>query len=130
MNAQELINEILKVLQPALLAILTTLSTYIGFQVSQYIKSKIANEKLKKIKEHIKASVVYIEQITGVNVIYTSIEKLEFAKARAIFLLEEAGLQASEELIETLIEGFVKGMNDAKRHEELFIEENDEGMIE
>lgn len=103
-------NELFELLQPNFEKILIALVTFVAYKIREYVNSKVSKDKQDKIDNIIKASVVWVEQITDINVKYKSKEKFDFAKNRALELLKGAGLEVSEEYLDTLIEVFVNGL--------------------
>ena len=99
----ELLNEML----PYIIGILTVLATYLGNKLRQWLDVKVAVDKQKQIEGMVKASVLWVEQVYGVDMVEVSQDKFEQAKQRSLFLLQNAGLEVDEEYLETLIEAFV-----------------------
>ena len=104
MELQELLSIIYGTIGTTLVPAFTV---FIGFQVNKFVQSKVSKDKQAEIDHFIKSSVVWVEQITGVNITHTSSEKLKLAKERARLLINQAGLDVSEEYLDTLIEMFV-----------------------
>lgn len=109
----ELLNEML----PYIIGILTVLATYLGNKLRQLLDVKVAIEKQEQVESMVKASVLWVEQVYGVDLIVESSEKFESAKKRALFLLQNSGLNVEEDYIDTLIEAFVYELNSKKEVE-------------
>lgn len=103
--------ELLEVLIPTLLSVVTIVVTYAGAKIGAYYNLKVSKDKQEQIDNIINSSVVWVEQITGVDLEYKAQEKFNFAKNRALELLKGAGLEVSEEYLDTLIEVFVNGLH-------------------
>lgn len=99
----ELLNEILPLLQPILVLILG----FLGNKIRLYIDGKIALDKQKEIENVVRASVQFVEQITGEDLELKGQIKFNMAKERAVSMLQSMGLDVNEEYVQTLIEAFV-----------------------
>ena len=100
---KELMNEILPLLQPILVLILG----FVGNKIRLYINGKIALDKQKEIENVVRASVTFVEQVTGQDLEVKGQAKFLWAKERASAVLKGMGLEVNEEYLDTLIEAFV-----------------------
>lgn len=101
--------ELVSAIQPALLNLVTVCVTclfgYIGVKVKQTYTQHIDTDTKKKVVD---STVNYIEQV------YTDVhgaDKFELAKDKVVSVLNEKGINISEEEIEMLIESAVYGLN-------------------
>lgn len=126
----ELLNEVLKELQPilneGLTIVLGFVVAYLGVMANQVKNKWIADRDYKYtvaeqerqdaiIRKIVLDAIYWVEQITGVDLAYESLEKLKLAKDRIALLLSQLGIEASEEYIDTLIESFLNEFNKDKQ---------------
>lgn len=102
MNA-ELINE----LTPYILGVVTILLGYLGNKLRRFIDLKVSVDKQELVDKIVRASVLFVEQIYGIDVDDITTGKFNLAKQRALVLLQNVGLHIDEEHLDTLIEAFV-----------------------
>lgn len=107
--------QIMEVLMPAVISLLGTVISVvtgiIGYKISKWGDKYIENQNTLMTTEEKKAvitsTVDYVEQVfKDLN----GAEKLEKAKERALTLLNEQGIEITDDQLETLIEAAVKGL--------------------
>lgn len=112
------LKELLEIIYGAIgSTVIPAFTVFLGYQINKFIQSKVSVDEQEQIDGIIKASVVWVEQITGVDLEYEAKEKFNFAKNRALELLKGAGLEVSEEYLDTLIEVFVNGLHSDRANE-------------
>lgn len=97
--------ELLQVLQPTLIALITIILGYVGTRLKVLIDSKVSVNKQDEIMNIINASVMWVEQVTK-NDNFVG-DKLLLAKNRAKNIINGIGLEISDEELEMWIEAFV-----------------------
>lgn len=97
--------ELLQVLQPTLITLTTLILGYLGTRVKVLIDSKIAIDKQNEVMNIISASVLWVEQITKDKDFVGN--KFDLAKNRAKGIINNLGLEITEEELEMWIEAFV-----------------------
>ena len=97
--------ELLQVLQPTLIALITIILGYLGTRLKVLIDSKVSVNKQDEIMNIINASVMWVEQVTK-NDNFVG-DKLLLAKNRAKNIINGIGLEISDEELEMWIEAFV-----------------------
>lgn len=105
-------NEILELLREPLLTIVTLLLGYLGYKLKSYLNLKISIEKQQNIINIVDASVRFVEQTTGVNIL--SGDKLKLAKEYALRSLNDAHISITDEELTMWIEAIVNGFNQEK----------------
>lgn len=118
--------QVMDVLMPAVISLLGTVVSVvtgiIGYKISKWGDKYIENQNTLMTSEEKKAiinsTVRYVEQVfKDLN----GTEKFEKAKERALKLLNEQGIDVTDEQLETLIEAAVKGLKagneEAKKEE-------------
>ena len=103
----DLQTEVMEIVLPALLSVVTLVVGFVGHKVNVFVQSKIDITKQSVIDKNIREAVIFVEQVSGVNIAMTSMEKLKLAKERALQNLANKGLNVSPEYLDTLIEVFV-----------------------
>ena len=104
--------ELLQVLQPTLITLITLILGYLGTRVKVLIDSKIAIDKQNEIMNIISASVLWVEQITKDKDFVDN--KFDLAKNRAKGIINNLGLEITEEELEMWIEAFVHELHGGK----------------
>ena len=97
--------ELLQVLQPTLITLITLILGYLGTRVKVLIDSKIAIDKQNEVMNIISASVLWVEQITKDKDFVGN--KFDLAKNRAKGIINSLGLEITDEELEMWIEAFV-----------------------
>ena len=97
--------ELLQVLQPTLVGLITIIVGYLGTRLKVFIDSKISKDKQDEIMNVINASVLWVEQITKDKDFVGN--KFDFAKNRAKNIINGMGLDISDDELEMWIEAFV-----------------------
>lgn len=97
--------ELLQVLQPTLIALITIILGYLGTRLKVLIDSKVSVNKQDEIMNIINASVMWVEQVTK-NENFVG-DKLLLAKNRAKNIINGIGLEISDEELEMWVEAFV-----------------------
>lgn len=97
--------ELLQVLQPTLITLITLIFGYLGTRVKVLIDSKIAIDKQDEIMNVINASVLWVEQITQDKDFVGN--KFDLAKNRAKNIINGMGLDIRDDELEMWIEAFV-----------------------
>lgn len=108
--------ELLELIQPTLVTLVSLLLGYAGLKVKNYYDLKVSSEKQDQIIKVIQATVLFVEQVSGENLL--SEDKLALAKHRALETLEGMGITLSDEELTMWIESFVNGLNQNKKVEE------------
>lgn len=104
-------NELLLELQPHLITILGIIVGYLGVKLRTLFDIKVSKDQQAMIRDIVKGSVMFVEQISKQDMTLVGQAKFEKAKSRALVIMNEKGLKISEEELETLIEEFVRGLN-------------------
>lgn len=105
MNYQEILNQVLQIVIPAVATAIAGWFTYIGSKLKKAYDEKVKDETVKKVTED---AVKYVEQV------YTNLhgeEKLQKAIQQTSQVLKEKGINISEVEIHMLIESAVYGLN-------------------
>lgn len=105
--------EFLTAIYPALLTLVTSVLTYMGYKVGQYFNQKISLDEQTKIENIIQSTVLYVEEVAPQLMIQGQ-EKLALAKAKSIEWLNKEGLPISETELDLLIHSFVNATRNAE----------------
>lgn len=109
--------EFLEVIRPFLEPMMVAIAGFVGLKISQYFNSKVSIDTQKQIDNIIKASVLWVESVYNVDMVEVSKEKFEKAKQRSLFLINELGVQVSEEYLDSMIEAFVFELLNSNKEE-------------
>lgn len=102
--------ELLLELQPYIVGIITTLLFYIGRQIQVTVKTYTTEKERETMLRVIKASVKFVEQVSGETLL--SEDKFELAFNQAKRALENVGIEIQDRDLEMWIESFVHGLQD------------------
>lgn len=97
--------ELLQVLQPTLITLMTVILGYLGTRLKVLIDSKVSKDKQDEIMNVINASVLWVEQITQDKDFVGN--KFDLAKNRAKNIINGMGLDITDDELEMWIEAFV-----------------------
>ena len=103
-------NELLLELQPYLIGAITIILGYVGKQIGIYFRTITTEKERDQALKVIKASVDFVEQVSGDNLL--SEDKFALALEQAKRQLSKIGLDLDDNEIEMWIESFVKGLNE------------------
>ena len=103
-------NELLLELQPYLIGAITVILGYVGKQIGIYFRTITTAKERDQALKVIKASVDFVEQVSGDNLL--SEDKFALALEQAKRQLSKIGLDLEDDEIEMWIESFVKGLNE------------------
>lgn len=100
-------NNLIIELQPYIIGILGILLSFLGAKLNLYLNAKIDEEKQSQIKDIVKGAVLFVEQVSKVNVELEGKEKYNLAKEKALNIINERGFTTTENELDMLIESFV-----------------------
>ena len=113
----DFINQLIQVLEPTLLVIVTAVASYVATKVKNTLERKANNEVAKQVIED---TVKYVQQVFKD---LDGKDKLEKAVEKASDVLAEKGIAVSETEINMLIESAVYGIKNGMGGTELVVPE-------
>ena len=113
----DFINQLIQVLEPTLLVIVTAVASYVATKVKNTLERKANNEVAKQVIED---TVKYVQQVFRD---LDGKDKLEKAVEKASDVLAEKGIAVSETEINMLIESAVYGIKNGMGGTELVVPE-------
>ena len=117
----DFINQLIQVLEPTLLVIVTAVASYVATKVKNTLERKANNEVAKQVIED---TVKYVQQVFKD---LDGKDKLEKAVEKASDVLAEKGIAVSETEINMLIESAVYGIKNGMGGTELVVPEEKTG---
>lgn len=109
-------NQLLELITPTLVTMITIILGYLGSRLKLLIDSKLSKEKQDQIMNVIHASVQFVEQVAQDDNFVG--DKYTLAKQRARNIITGMGLEITDEELETWIEAFVMELNDEQKRME------------
>lgn len=100
-------NNLITELTPYIIGILGVLLTYLGRKLNLFLNERIDKDQYNMIKDVVKGAVMFVEQISKIDVSLQGEIKFNLAKEKSLVILADKGLSITEEELEILIEAFV-----------------------